>query len=172
MEEKSFFYIDTLGRQQGPRSIQQLANEGVISPNTMVWCQGMKDWGRAGDIEELQALCMNHPQEVEQQAIPPLIHTTPTYVSEEKPKEPSPHSWLIESILSTFLCCPITGIIGIIYASKVEELWTKGLYSEARSAANTAKILFIVGMSLLVVSTLGYLIIMLAAVGAFLPGIM
>lgn len=142
MEEKSFFYIDTKGVQQGPRTIKQLENEFVITHNTMVWSQGMKDWVRAFEVDELREICDNRP---------PVHH----HVAEQTPLETvvkeencgtRPHTWMVESILATLFCCVVTGIIGIIYSTKVDRLWNEKKYDEARSAANTSKIMFFIGV--------------------------
>lgn len=154
MEEKSFFYIDKQGVQQGPRSIHQLENEYVIKSDTMVWSQGMKNWCRAGEVEELQAICNSYPPVIEE----PIRREN---CSAPQPTEPCPHTWLIESILSTVLCCLIFGIIGIIYASKVESLWAKGCYAEAKSAAKTAKLMFILGVSITAFCLIVYLFVII-----------
>lgn len=162
MEEKSFFYIDKQGVQQGPRTIKQLENEYVITRDTMVWCQGMTDWRKACEVEALGAICDNRPPVLEVH-----VHNEPQTERMTKPTELCPHTWLIESILSTLFCCVVTGIVGIVYASKVENLWLSGRYEEARSAANTAKIWFIVGTVLALVSIIGYFILMACAVLPF-----
>lgn len=53
--------------------------------------------------------------------------------------EIKPNSWLIWAILSTLLCCLPLGIVGIVYASKVDSAWYAGRYDEARAAADKAK---------------------------------
>lgn len=159
MEEKSFFYINKQGVQQGPRSIKQLENEYVIMRDTMVWCQGMTDWCKASDVEELSGICDSRPPVMDV-----YVHNEPPVERNRKQNEPSPHTWLIESILSALFCCVVTGVVGIVYASKVENLWASGRYEEARAAANTAKIWFIVGVALALVSILLYLGLMFAAV--------
>lgn len=70
---------------------------------------------------------------------------------------PPPKSWLLESILATILCC-LLGVVGIVYASKVETLWYQGRHEEAFQASKNAKIwtliaLFI-GVGVVLLSTL------------------
>lgn len=160
MEEKSFFYIDGNGVQQGPRTVKQLESEYVIGHNTMVWCQGMKDWCPASQVEELRGICDSRP---------PILET-PVHREQPAPcstmKEPAPHSWMVESILATLFCCVVFGIIGIVYASKVDSYWLAGRYEEARSAAKTAKLMFILGVSsaaLFLLIYLGFFLVMGAA---------
>lgn len=50
-----FFIIDRNGQQAGPFSLDQLVQKG-ISPETLVWKQGMADWTPAWKVEELRAV--------------------------------------------------------------------------------------------------------------------
>lgn len=50
-----FFIIDHNGQQAGPFSFDQLVQKG-ISPETLVWRQGMADWTPAWKVEELKAV--------------------------------------------------------------------------------------------------------------------
>lgn len=50
-----FFIIDCNGQQAGPFSFDQLVQKG-ISPETLVWKQGMADWTPAWKVEELRAV--------------------------------------------------------------------------------------------------------------------
>lgn len=56
---------------------------------------------------------------------------------ENKPKRPS--SYLALAIISTILCCLPTGIVSIVYATKVNSLYEDGKYDEANSASKKAK---------------------------------
>ena len=50
-----FFIIDRNGQQAGPFSFDQLVQKG-ISPETLVWKQGMADWTPAWKVEDLKAI--------------------------------------------------------------------------------------------------------------------
>lgn len=50
-----FFIIDHNGQQAGPFSFDQLVQKG-ISPETLVWKQGMADWTPAWKVEDLKAV--------------------------------------------------------------------------------------------------------------------
>lgn len=50
-----FFIINHNGQQAGPFSFDQLVQKG-ISPETLVWKQGMADWTPAWKVEELKAV--------------------------------------------------------------------------------------------------------------------
>lgn len=54
--------------------------------------------------------------------------------------------YLIFSILTTICCCLPLGIVGIVYASKIDSLQRMGDYEGARDAAKKAKIFIIVGV--------------------------
>lgn len=62
----------------------------------------------------------------------------------QPPRQPQrpvipPKTWLLESILVTLFCCLPFGIVGIVYASKVESLWSAGRYDLAEQASRDAK---------------------------------
>ena len=46
---------------------------------------------------------------------------------------------MVWAILSTILCCMPLGVVAIIKASKVEQLWYQGFHAEAQRAADDAK---------------------------------
>lgn len=50
-----FFIIDRNGQQAGPFSFDQLVQKG-ISPETLVWKQGMADWAPAWKVKDLRAV--------------------------------------------------------------------------------------------------------------------
>jgi len=52
---------------------------------------------------------------------------------------PPPDNHMVWAILSTVLCCLPLGIVAIIKASKVEQLWYQGFHAEAQKAADDAK---------------------------------
>lgn len=66
-----FFIIDRNGQQAGPFSFDQLVQKG-ISPETLVWKQGMADWAPAWKVEELKAVLeairANQQQKAQQEA--------------------------------------------------------------------------------------------------------
>lgn len=66
-----FFIIDHNGQQAGPFSFDQLVQKG-ISPETLVWKQGMADWTPAWKVEDLKAVLeairANQQQKAQQEA--------------------------------------------------------------------------------------------------------
>lgn len=104
--------------KQGPYPLEELVNKNIDS-NTMVWNIGLSNWTPAKNVPELSNLLSRLPP------LPPTQHM--------------PKTWLVESILVTCLCCLPFGIMGIINATKVENLYTSGEYQQALNYSNQAK---------------------------------
>ena len=149
---KHYFFIDQNEQQQGPFPGEELIQFG-ITPETYVWCEGMPDWQRAKYVPELNQLFHAAPPVPPQ---PPVI--TPEPVSPEsseavyepepqvlvendsyKEIPPLPNNFLTWAILCTIFCCVPFGIVGIVYASKVNGLYALGKYDEANYSARKAK---------------------------------
>lgn len=90
------YYIIVNEQQQGPFSLEQLADRG-LTPDTEVWAEGMPDWKRAGEVPELLTYFSAFPAWrafVESQqpgvarpaAVPPYYAPQQQPVSEEQPK--------------------------------------------------------------------------------------
>lgn len=52
------YYAMIDGRREGPFSLEQLPAAGV-APDTYVWCKGMDDWQKAGDLPDICRLFRN-----------------------------------------------------------------------------------------------------------------
>ncbi|MDO4163573.1 MAG: CD225/dispanin family protein [Bacteroides sp.] len=50
-----------------------------------------------------------------------------------------PNNYLVWSILTTLFCCLPTGIVAIVYASRVDSAWYGGRIEEALNAAKNAR---------------------------------
>lgn len=87
-----------------------------------------------------------------------------TDFSINKPRKPD--NYLIWAILSTVLCCLITGIISIINAAKVDSLYTEGKYAEAEEAAKKAKNWAIYGVIAAVIGWILYFAVFAAMLGS------
>lgn len=164
MEEKNYFYIDNDGNQQGPRLLSQLKTDKVICRSTLVWCNGMSDWKAAFSVDDFNNFWFD-----ENQPPPPPTSSYNEPPKNDKPTEPEekmPHTWLVESIVATVLLCLVTGIIGLVYALKVESSWKKGDYEEARSAAKIAKIMFFISLAWV---SLGLIALFFGVFALFMP---
>lgn len=163
-----YYYIDSVTKQQcGPFATADLRSKG-IRPNTIVWCAGMSDWAEARTISELQSLfATNQPPQPPQPQYNQQGYNAPnnnqqyrsTYPNQGNnyynapPRatfpgfnpnnsmdvRPMPKTWLVESILATVFCVNPISIVGIIYASKVENAYYGGDYDAAADASKTAK---------------------------------
>jgi len=71
-------------------------------------------------------------------------------------RQPRPQNYLILAILTTIFCCIPTGIVSIVYSSRVNTLYAEGRYQEAISASKTAKTWGIAG---LVIGLFSYIIL-------------
>lgn len=60
--------------------------------------------------------------------------------------QPKPDNNLVLAIITTVCCCLPFGIVGIVYASKVNGLYDAGKFEEAEEAAKTAKKWSLIGI--------------------------
>lgn len=87
---------------------------------------------------------------------------------ENKPQRPN--SYLALAIISTILCCLPTGIVSIIYATKVNSLYEDGKYNEAVSASKNAKTWGIVSIGIALLGWIIYILIFGVAMFGALAG--
>jgi hypothetical protein len=74
MAERSWFYASN-GQQQGPTpeaQFRDLIAQGSVSPDTLVWSEGMAGWQRAGEIPGLMSGA-SRPPAMPQSGPPPVI---------------------------------------------------------------------------------------------------
>lgn len=121
-----YYYTDGKDRF-GPFTLDQL-KERNISESTLVWKDGLPDWVPARNLSDLEPLFVVSPSE------PPPVNVNYTNPVMLVP----PKNWLIESILLTLLCCPPLGIVGLVYATKVDTLWISGQREAAVKASQEA----------------------------------
>ncbi len=69
-----------------------------------------------------------------------------------------PETNLVWAILSTILCCLPLGVVSIVYASKVDSLWSQGLQAEAVESSKKAKKWAMIGAIAGVVGAILYVI--------------
>jgi hypothetical protein len=54
---KDWFYLDALRQQQGPMRfeiLKKIWEQGSISENSYVWCEGMKQWEKIENLPDLK----------------------------------------------------------------------------------------------------------------------
>ena len=113
------YYLLVNNVKEGPYSFEELLGKN-IKPNTLVWRQGFPNWKTAKDVKELYT----------------VIYTSPP---ESKHSNHMPKTWLVESIIVTLCCCLPTGIIAIIYATKVENYYRHAMYEQAIKSSQKAQ---------------------------------
>ena len=166
-----YFYIDASGQQKGPIPPSQFSTFNV-SADTLVWCKGMADWQRAGAVDELKA---DLGQDANGATPPPTPGTAGTAngapcddvrcnMGSGTPNQsmPCPPSNLVWAIVSTILCCLPTGIVAIVYACKVDNLYLMGDYQGAVEASNKARNWAIGGLIASVVFYFVYILVLLS----------
>jgi len=79
---------------------------------------------------------------------------------------PKPESYLIWSILATLLCCPILGIVSIVFAAQVDSRYYAGDIAGANDASNKAKTWAIVAAGLGAIGGILYMILFAAGMAA------
>lgn len=162
------WFYTKMGLQQGPvpkAVLLEKIRRADISESSLIWCEGMPDWLPVSQIPELQP---NQPKEPvadddAPQVPPPPTLTIPVRQSSGAQHLPQPPaydgvytgppipSYLAASIVGTVIssilvlvCCLspglITGIVAIVYGSKVDGLKTQGQFFEASAASRNAKV--------------------------------
>lgn len=163
-----YYYLDAGNQQQGPVDAGELTKCGVTA-QTMVWKQGMSAWQTAGSVSELNwifppaAATPPPPPPIRAQTPPPVNGSVPPPADFAPVK---PDNMLVWSILATVLCCVPSGIVAIVYANKVNNLWLVKDYTGAHKAAQNAKIWCFVSLGL------GILAFIIALIGGFLGAIL
>lgn len=177
------------GAQAGPMSKGQLALAG-ITPETLVWRQGLPEWVKAETLPELNDVFMEDSAfggyaRPEEQVNPyaaeertrderPEPYNYNTQAQRPEPYNPYgnggrpiPHTnWMpwaiVGTILGTAFSCigMIFGIIGIVKADKANNFYQNGLGAEGDVANSSAKVMTILA---LVLGGLGLVLVMTGA---------
>lgn len=136
-----YYFINKLGVQEGPYDTNKLLSKG-ITKETMVWTNGMKEWTKAGEVDEIKVLFPPvppvPPTPQPKPTPPPTPQPTPN--PQPAPGEQCPNNYMVWSILTTLLCCLPAGIAAIIYSSKVDKAWAQGNKAEAQKSSEQAKL--------------------------------
>jgi len=162
------WYYSKNGQQVGPVSdfdIQAKAKSGEILPTDLVWKEGMPDWKPLSQMPELLgggSAVIPAAQNPGGGQIP--LPQPTAYTS----RNTHPHipNYLWQSIVVTVLCCLPFGVVGIVYASKVDSLVAMGNYEAAYSASKTAKTWTMVGFFSWLGLALLYLLIFVGALAS------
>lgn len=135
---KKYYYVSNEGKQCGPISVSEFKEKG-ITEKTYVWCEGMTQWMKANDIDELKDF-------FRLSSIPPIPPVPPVFnqpqtieTSTQQEKPQKPENYLPWTIVATLLCCIPIGIVAIMYANRVDSTWNNGKYAEAEDFSKKAK---------------------------------
>jgi hypothetical protein len=165
-----YFYIDAKGKQKGTFSPEELRQEG-IRRDTLVWKQGMEQWKRAEEVEELSCLFSDAYSRAQTTA-------DQSYGRYSDVRPPMPKTWMAESILVTFLpfcfCSSILNLLGItaiVYASQVESFYSRGNYAasleSSRLAAKWTKISLWIAVGWIAFAVIAVILLIMLAGSVF-----
>lgn len=153
-----FYYIDDMTKQQcGPFGTQELLSKN-IRQETMVWRSGMVDWLRADSVPEL-AFLFDAKIPVPKVNVVPVVEEVSkveqkTFSSGSATVSPNeafkqsnstveersmPKNWMTESVLLSVLCCSPVSVVGIFYASRVQNLYLDGRHDASYRASDLAR---------------------------------
>ena len=138
---KKYYYADKNAQSAGPVYANQLLQRGVTA-NTPVWCAGMKNWDKASNIEELKPLFLtkdtnNNENGRKQNGTEPKGQLQDTQTQGYKECCTEDYKTLA---LASVLCFWPLGIIAILNAMKVKDLWNAGECEQAKEKAYKAKL--------------------------------
>lgn len=102
------------------------------------------------------------PQEnITENVMPPVPPTPQQYVNQDDDIPPlKPNNWLWQSIVATLFCCNVLGIVGIVYAARVDVLYFNKKYSEAEKSAKSAKTWTLIAFAIGLVSIILWVVMM------------
>lgn len=145
---KQYFLVIN-GEKSGPFTIDQLATQ-QLTPQTLVWTEGMSDWAPAQQFAELSSLFAPQapsaptPEAPQPTATPqaPAYNAAPAY-GNPQPQAPNtqvaPPNYLVWSILATLFCCIPGGVIAIVYSTQVSSRFQQGDYAGALASSRNAR---------------------------------
>ena len=147
------YYIIRNDQQAGPYTIEELSRL-ALTPETIVWTEGMADWAPAREVSELQELLTPSAPTPPSYSAPtygapqynnaPQYNSTPQYGSAPQYNTPSeqppvPPNYLVWCILVTIFCCNIGGIIALIFSARVSSRYIAGDYEGAAYASRQTR---------------------------------
>ncbi len=121
-EQLKQYYLSQNGERKGPYTFEELKTI-PLTARTLVWIDGEEGWKTAEQIEELRSL-LNLSLEQEN-------GYKQTFIPAK--------TWLLESIIVTIICCLPFGVIGIVYAVKVQMMNTEKQMDLAQKYSDKAK---------------------------------
>ena len=126
------WYYSKNGTQLGPISEEEMSAKvkvGEIAPTDLIWQEGMADWKPAGQVSAIQGNFS-----VSQSSTPQAQMPAKNYG-----QHPPVRNYLWQSIVVTILCCLPLGIVGIVFATRVDTMLANGDIAGAQTASKSAK---------------------------------
>lgn len=71
---------------------------------------------------------------------------------------PRPNNWLVPAILITLFCCNYLGVVGVIYAARVDTKYNLGDYAGAENDAKQAKLWTLIPLGVGLLCWVGFMI--------------
>ena len=140
MSETMFYYAEGSERR-GPFTLHQLSSLN-LAPDTLVWSNGLENWMPASQapltshLFQIPPAGFGAPQPNPNNQAP---YNNPQPFNPYNNMPPKPDSYLVWAILATLFCCLPLGVVSIVYAAKVDSLYSQGLYQQALQASQNAK---------------------------------
>ena len=123
------YYISENGQAAGPFTIDDLRMRSV-TPETLVWYEGLSSWVRADSIEAIRRDVLHmHPGQSSPE---------PADADADLPRF-CPSTYLLPSILLTVCCCNPIAIVAIVFALRVQPAYARGEYRKALENSFTAR---------------------------------
>lgn len=163
-----FYYINSNNEKIGPVALTDAAKHSINS-QTLVWMQGMAQWQKAAEVPAIIKHIM--PAIPQMPPMPPMPNNG--YNSQSPQNTPynqgfnvvsnKPQSYLWLGIATTLLCCLPAGIVSIVFANKVDNLWNQGDHQGAKEASDKAKMWGIISAGVgFVINLLGFILALTA----------
>jgi hypothetical protein len=128
---------------------------GEIRGTDLAWCEGMAKWSPVSEVFGAPAVAAPPPAPVAAAPVPPA-GVTPPAASSSSALPPKPNNYLVWSILATLLCCPLTGIPSIIFATQVDSKYSAGDFAGAQAASKNAKLWLWISVGVCLLGALVY----------------
>ena len=106
------YYYHTNGKQFGPFTKEELTQFN-IKRDTLVWCDGMPDWKKANEVENLTDLFKNQPPPIiENHITPPTIGGVKSAENKDTAGTKTNYSWILWFLAGLII------ILGIAFSNQ------------------------------------------------------
>ncbi len=167
MSNNHKYYIIVDGEHhEGPMTFEEIIAHPAFSPMAPVWRDGLTDWAEVQIIVDFadHFAAMNPPVE---DKVPPYSRQSPEpapgqaggfsstpgpmpewWYADSRREAKMPSNYLAFAIIVTLCCCIPTGVVAIIYSSKVSSAFYRGEYDKAQSCSDNALLWCIISLVL------------------------